>query len=220
MRKIACLLRWLLCLLAALPALACAEVMPEAVSAAFAADARWAGYAPVASTPYGTDEGGHAWQIAVVMQRDEHNVLCMLEREGEGNGYTLTIANENAVLQGNALPRLLIDTGGDALFYTYAFEEGEVAVARYITMKEGEGWGPVGIEVFAQPNADQSVYEWYIHADEGGLAYSYRLSDENGNLLRDDGVASVPAAVDTTLAAFDIRLVPLTLAQAQAMYTP
>lgn len=220
MRRPVCCLLSLMFLLAPLSVLA--EALPEPVAAVFAADPRWEGYVPVAHTPYGSAETGHAWEIALVMQKEGHNVLCILERTEESEAYALSIANENAVLQGDILPSLMIDTGGGALFYTYTFDDGEVSTVHYISMKaNGAGdWGPVGAEVFAHPGEDGSVYEWYAFSDGEHLIYSHRLSDENGNLLRDDGEVRVAAKVDTALAVLDINALPLTFQQAQAMYAP
>lgn len=114
--------------------------------------------------------------------------------------------NAHAVHEGEALPSLLIDTGGDALFYTY--HEGASRSALYHAVKEADGtWSDVDTIYI------ENTQEWGAGVQDGYLCYSYWLCDENGNVL--DTFPYAPVPVSATFEArmpldrFDIDAFPL-----------
>ena len=196
MKKTACLLILLLiCLLpaaladpAAVPqeVLAlCAEVHPEDTVAA--AD-------------------GVDGQYALVLTNGSENRLCIAEREADG-GYALTIDNPTALRQGAEIPELLMDTAGDALFYTYRSGE---AVYTYHAEKQNGAWGMV--DVIVQESGDMSSTEYAAWVQDGTLYRSAAAIDAEDNTLWQNAYLPLPVAdlADRlTLAGFDISLLPV-----------
>ena len=194
MKKTACLLLLLICLLPA--ALAepgavpqevltlCAEAHPEDTVAA--AD-------------------GVDGQYALVLTNGSQNRLCIAEREA--GGYALTIDNSTALRQGAEIPELLMDTAGDALFYTYRSGE---TVYTYHAEKQNGAWGMV--DVIVQESGDMSSTEYTAWVQDGTLYRSAAAMDAEDNTLWQNGYLPLPVAglADRlTLAAFDISLLPV-----------
>ena len=124
------------------------------------------------------EECGH--QVAVILKKGEDNILFIAEQEGEGD-YAITVDNTNAVYDGDVLPGLLIDTGGDVLFYTYHDINGR-ACEQYHAVKEGESWSNVDVTIFLQ---EGDLYHSINSCVSGGtLYYQHCDEDENGNILR------------------------------------
>ena len=197
MKKTACLLILLLliCLLpaalaepAAVPqeVLAlCAEVHPEDTVAA--AD-------------------GVDGQYALVLTNGSQNRLCIAERDA-GGSYALTIDNPTALRQGTEIPELLMDTAGDALFYTYRSGE---TVYTYHAEKQNGAWGMV--DVIVQESGDMSSTEYAAWVQDGMLYRSAAAMDAEDNTLWQNDYLPLPVAdlADRlTLAGFDISLLPV-----------
>ena len=169
MRKTICLL---LCLVA--PALAAAqEGLPQgAIDALYAAHP---GYEISAYDGWGDEARG---QYAAVISKDGDNILCIAEK-GEGDeGYILTIDNTNAVYDHEAPPSLMIDSGGDCLYYIYG---GDQSSTHFHAVKENGVWG--GVDVISYYAAEGGFRTVWGGIDRGMLLYEHMLEDENGNLL-------------------------------------
>ena len=169
MRKTICLL---LCLLA--PALAAAqEGLPQGAIDALAA--AHPGYEISAYDGWGDEARG---QYAAVISKDGDNILCIAEK-GEGDeGYILTIDNTNAVYDHEAPPSLMIDSGGDCLYYIYG---GDQSSTHFHAVKENGVWG--GVDVISYYAAEGGFRTVWGGIDRGMLLYEHMLEDENGNLL-------------------------------------
>ena len=196
MRKTICLL---LCLLA--PALAAAqEGLPQGAIDALAA--AHPGYEISAYDGWGDEARG---QYAAVISKDGDNILCIAEK-GEGDeGYILTIDNTNAVYDHEAPPSLMIDSGGDCLYYIYG---GDQSSTHFHAVKENGVWG--GVDVISYYAAEGGFRTVWGGIDRGMLLYEHMLEDENGNLLSrwyDVPVLISDAAEEQMLLArFDIEL--------------
>lgn len=125
------------------------------------------------------EECGH--QVAVILKKGEDNILVIAEREDAQSDYAITVDNTNAVYDGDVLPGLLIDTGGDALFYTYHDINGR-ACEQYHAVKEGERWSRVDVTIFLEEgDLYHSINSCVV---DGTLYYQHCDEDENGNILR------------------------------------
>lgn len=125
------------------------------------------------------EECGH--QVAVILQKGEDNILCIAEREDAQSDYAITVDNTNAVYDGDVLPGLLIDTGGDALFYTYHDINGR-ACEQYHAVKEGGSWSGVDATIFLQEG--DLYHSINSRVSDGTLYYQHCDEDEIGNILR------------------------------------
>lgn len=211
--------RWVvvaIALLCMMGQVAMAVELPADIAAVFASE-RWAGYEPVASSAFGGTDTSPA-QIAVLMKQGDHNVICLLERMPDDSEYMFYLLSDTAVLQGDALPSLLIDTGGDALYYTYHFEEGDVEMARYWVFKSFGQWGNIGVDLYYRLE-DGRRRETGIHEDRDVLYYDELFSDENDNIVERGASQVIKGAwIDTKLAMFDIQSLPWTYEEALALY--
>ena len=125
------------------------------------------------------EECGH--QIAMILKKGEDNILCIAEREDAQGEYALTVDNTDAIYDGDVLPDLLIDTGGDALFYTYHDVNGR-ACEQYHAVKEDGAWSDVDVTVYLK---EGDLYHSINSCVSGGtLYYQHCDEDENGNILR------------------------------------
>lgn len=155
------------------------RLSPDAAKAF--ADPRWEGYQPAVVSGYG-DQDSQTGQYAVLMKKGEHNVLCMVEKEAGQTEFAITVENDKAVYQGDLLPRLLIDTAGDALFMSYHDAAGEILGAQFSVFKQNGQWRSVGA-VFFLPPQDGRYPEVMVGAQEGRLSYRMLWTDENDNIL-------------------------------------
>jgi len=73
------------------------------------------GYAIAAHDGWGDE---HFGQYALILKKGDDNILCMAEKAKEDAAYVLTIDNTNAVYDGEKIPSLMLEGGGDSLFYT------------------------------------------------------------------------------------------------------
>ncbi len=194
MKSIKALCLALICLM--LPLTAAAAELPAAVSALL--EARYPGYAVAAQAGSGSDAQG---QIALVVSKDGHNVLCIAEKAAGDAAYTLTVDTGTALRQGDEVPDLLIDSGGDALFYTY---QNEYYVYRYHAEKTQDGWGNVDI---VRISLDERHHEYTLSMQGESLYSNEMVFDENDNMLYQDALLPLYAPwleVSFRLQAFDI----------------
>ncbi|MBQ2834428.1 MAG: hypothetical protein IJE71_07445 [Clostridia bacterium] len=154
---------------------ACAEAaLPDPV-ARLLADVH-PGYAIAAHDGWGDDARG---QFAVILQKGEDNILCIAEKDAKDSAYSLTIDNTDAVCDGSVLPSLLIDSGGDSLWYTYVdMEEG--SSVHYNAFKANGQWGSVGVLAY-WPRED-GMTGMMSGVSEGRLFYEETDEDENENV--------------------------------------
>lgn len=131
------LLLLFVCILLVAPASATDTGLPDA--AAVLCEARYPGYAVTAQAGGGSDAQG---QIALVLSKNGHNVLCIAEKTADDAGYAFTVETDTALRQGEDIPALLIDSAGDVLFYTY---QDQYYLYRYHAEKTRNGWGDVDI---------------------------------------------------------------------------
>ena len=123
---------------------------------------------------------GAAGQYALVLTNGSENRLCIAEREAGGD-YALTIDNPTALRQGEDIPELLIDTAGDALFYTYhGGEDGQYEYAEYTyhAVKQNGAWGTVDMTM---RYSHEELAAW---VQDGKLCRSVSRFDKEDNLFR------------------------------------
>lgn len=173
------LLIWMTSLICLLGACACAEEMPLLPQAVYDLCAQaHPGYEIVRHDGWGDETSG---QFALILSSDGDNILCMAEKEKEDSVYQLTIDNTNAVYDGELLPGVLIDTGGDSLWYTYRDETGSSSV-HYGSIKSEGRWGQVSM-ISYWPKEDGFTGIWSgISALDGTLCYEETDEDENENI--------------------------------------
>ena len=163
--------------------------MPQGVLALL--EAKYPRYTVAVSDGWGDERRG---QLAMVLTDGEDNILCIAEKAESDAAYAFTVENTHAVRDGEQMPSLLIDTGGDALFYTY--HEDASRSSHYHAVKEADGtWSDVDTTHF------ENMREWYTVVKDGYLYYSYRLGDENDNELESFRYAPVPVST-----AFEARM--------------
>ena len=133
------------------------------------------GYEMMAHDGWGDESCG---QFALILKQGEDNILCIAEKTQEDAAYRLTVDNTNAVYDGDVLPSVLIDTGGDSLFYTYVNEDG--SSAHYGSFKSGGEWGNVSVLAY-WPKEDGFTGIWGGVSD-GMLCYEETDEDENENI--------------------------------------
>jgi len=134
------------------------------------------GYAISAHDGWGDDAQG---QFAVILKKGEDNILCIAEKDAEDAAYSLTVDNTDAVYDGGVLPSLLIDTGGDSLWYTYVDTEEDSSV-HYNAFKTNGQWGSVSVLAY-WPKED-GMTGMMSGVSEGKLFYEETDEDENENV--------------------------------------
>ena len=143
------------------------------------------GYEIAAYDGWGDESVG---QFALVLSRDGDNILCMAEKAKDDAAYAFTIDNTHAVYDGDRLPSLLIDSGGDSLFYTYLGDSG--GSEHYHTSKQDGKWLAMDVTAYIdEGNGYRSVNSgvW-----DGALRYQNYDEDENGNILNSWDYEPVP----------------------------
>lgn len=133
------------------------------------------GYTIAAHDGWGDESRG---QFALILKQGDDNILCIAEKTEEDAAYQMTVDNTNAVYDGDQLPSLLIDTGGDSLWYTYVYE-GDSS-AHYGTLKENGQWGRMSVLSY-WPKEDGFTGIWGGVSD-GMLCYEETDEDENENI--------------------------------------
>lgn len=145
-------------------------------------------------------------QIALILRQGDDNILCMAEKAQGDAAYFLTIDNTNAIYDGDMLPNLLIDSGGDSLWFTYYDQEGGSSV-HYGSVKSDGQWGHVSTLAY-WPKED-GLTGIMAGVSAGTLLYEETDEDENEN-IRDRWmyapiVVSDEFADSLELACFDIN---------------
>jgi len=146
-------------------------------------------------------------QWALALSMDGRNMLCIVEKSDADSAYAFTVSNERALRPGAQVPSLLIDTGGDSLFFSYTDRQANTA-HHYHAVKDEQGrWGDVDMTVFDL--AANSEWTMYVH---DGMQYGeVLLTDGNDNILARQAYPPQPVphlAGKTALADFDISLYP------------
>lgn len=142
------------------------------------------GYEVIAHDGWGSESSG---QFALILKQGDDNILCIAEKAQSDAAYQLTIDNTNAVYDGDQLPSLLIDTGGDALFYGY--DDGNDAVHVHTEKLDGK-WQTVDVTVYENLNGGYRSIQSGV--GEGYLYYDEDTEDENGNILQRFSYAPIP----------------------------
>lgn len=130
------------------------------------------GYAVAAYDGWGGETRG---QVALVLSRDEHNILCIAEKAEGDAAYAFTVDNDRALREGEQIPSLLIDTGGDALFYSY--RDTETYLTRYHSVKENGVWGDVDVEAL-DTSFEAYDTEMWMNVQDGYLFLAYSRWDK------------------------------------------
>lgn len=134
------------------------------------------GYEIVRHDGWGDETFG---QFALILSKDGDNILCMAEKTEADSAYQLTIDNTNAVYDGDILPSVLIDTGGDSLWYTYQDTENDSSV-HYGSIKSEGRWGQVGVlSYWPKEDGFTGMNAW---VSDGMLQYEETDEDENENI--------------------------------------
>ena len=122
-------------------------------------------------------------QFALVLSDGEDNVLVVAEREAGDAAYAFTVENPHVVHEWAIFPSVLIDTGGDALFYTYHVVGGRYDT--YASFKKDGVWGPVSANLTTdgQGYGEAHTRSYAAAVGDGALRYTRYLEDENGNVL-------------------------------------
>jgi len=154
------------------------------------------GYEITAHDGWGDESRG---QFALVLSKDSDNILCMAEKEQNDTAYVFTIDNTNAVYDGDMIPSLMLEGGGDSLFYTYY--DGENNSLHLHTIKQDGQWLAMDVTLYVNEgngfrSINSGVWDGYLH-------YLHYDEDENGNIL--DSWAYEPVPVDEAFAA---RMMP------------
>lgn len=167
----------LLMMLVILCASACAEEaveLPEAVLKL--CEQAHPGYAVAMYDGWGNADVG---QFALILSKDGDNILCMAEKAQDEAAYRLTIDNTNAVYDGDALPNMMIDTGGGSLWYTYVNREDDSS-AHYGVLKTNGRWGRVNVlSYWPKEDGITGMMSW---VSDGNLCYEETDEDENENI--------------------------------------
>jgi hypothetical protein len=124
------------------------------------------------------------------------------------------VETDTAVRQGADIPSLLIDTGGDALFYTY--RDSDVTCA-YDTNKSPDGWGTVGITVYRTRDKVPDRETHYFYQDQC-LFISLDYTDENDNIT--SSVRYTPVFAPWVEERFALPGCDIALLPGDDLYTP
>lgn len=160
----------LFCLLA-LPALA-QDALPQGVREL--CEGKYPAYIIARSDGWGDEARG---QYALVLTDGEDNILCIAEKAEGDAAYAFTVENTNAVREGAQLPSVLIDTGGDMLYYAYTDGDSKVT---YTSFKRGGEWTDVGIIYQDFSNADYDL-DTIVSVSNNHLTYDRKRYDKLEN---------------------------------------
>jgi len=158
-------------------------LLPESAVKPFQS-ARWEGYQLTSVSGFNY-ENAPAGQYAVIMKKCDHNVLCIVENAQGQAEYAITMENDKAIYQGELLPNLLFDSGGDTLFYTYQRQDGDISVEYYHSNRIDGLWSPVDITLYFQPVGHRRA-ELLMFTDGGDLRQQVLWTDGNGNIVNQD----------------------------------
>lgn len=151
---------------------------------------------------WGDDARG---QYALVLTDGEDNILCIAEKGEDDNAYAFTVENTNAVREGAQIPSLLIDTGGDSLYYSYT--DGSTKTS-YASFKNGGEWQSVSIvhQDFSHPDYDVDTL---AYVQDGCLIYDSRKFDKLENPMEDGPALTQPLPIPVS-PAFEENMKPAT----------
>ena len=202
---------WMLALLLCVAGLALAEggaSLPQAVVTL--CEGAYPDYEIAAFHGWGSDAGG---QFALILSGDGDNILCIAERTEDTAEYAFVVENTNAVRDGEEIPSIQIDTGGDALFIGYHnVNDGGVlnAYEEYVCFKNPDGsWGNVSAMCYeGGSEGAETVIGYGAGVENGALCYERYIEDENENILERNGYAPIPVSeafeAGMALGCFDI----------------
>ena len=134
------------------------------------------GYSVAAHDGWGDEAHG---QFALILKQGDDNILCMAEKGQDDAAFQLTIDNTNAVYDGDQLPSLLIDSGGDSLWYTYVNQR-ENSSVHYNAFKSDGRWGVVSALSY-WPKED-GLTGMMSGISDSMLCYEETDEDENENI--------------------------------------
>lgn len=143
------------------------------------------GYEIAAYDGWGDESFG---QYALVLKKGDDNILCIAEKAKEDAAYQLTIDNTNAVYDGEKIPSLMIDSGGDSLFYTYYDEVG--SSEHYHSVKQDGVW--LDVDTIQYEQISGKTRSVHCGVWDGHLHYQEYEEDENGNVLGRWDYAPIP----------------------------
>lgn len=151
---------------------------------------------------WGNDRLG---QFALVLSNGTHHILCIAEKTEKDADYGFTIANDKALHEGESLPSVLIDTGGDSLFYRYT--DTQYSYSYHAVKSEAGIWGPVDLIRYDVNNHQELTFT----VTNDLLFLNGYDADAEGNILRRYQYTPAPASwLRDTLALdrFDIARFP------------
>ena len=168
-------------------------------------DARYPAYIIAAHDGWGDEARG---QYALVLTDGEDNILCIAEKSETDSAYAFTVDNPNALREGAEIPSLLIDTGGDSLYYSYT--DGNTK-SSYASFKSGGEWSDVSIIHQDFSHTDYEV-DTLVFIQDGFLTYDRRQFDKLENPMEEERGFTQPLPIPVSpafeanmkLAAFDI----------------
>jgi len=200
MKKILITLLAMLCL--TLPALA-EDALPQGVR--LLCEEKYPAYIIAAHDGWGDESRG---QYALVLTDGEDNILCIAEKRETDSAYAFTVDNTNALREGAEIPSLLIDTGGDSLYYSYT--DGNTK-SSYASFKSGGEWQGVSLIHQDFSHADYDV-DTLVYVQDGYLTYDRRQFDKLENPMEEEPGFAQPLPIPVSpafeasmkLAAFDI----------------
>ena len=151
---------------------------------------------------WGDDRHG---QFALALSQDQQHILCIAEKAPSDAGYQFVIENDRALREGEYLPRLLIDTGGDALFYSYI----DYGYSYQYSSAKNEAGAWSNVNLMCCETAGPS--ELLLFAEDGLLRMREYHTDEEGNILWQKSYTPVPVPwlqASLPLESFDITKFP------------
>ncbi len=205
-KPIALLLACLLLAGLSLPALAEGAhpgTLPAAVHSLI--ETEYPAYSLATHNGWGDDAHG---QWALTLSEAGHNVLCIAEKSPADVGYRFTVATDRALRQGEQTPRLLIDTGGDALFISYASTQSLPYSVSYSASKQGDRWLMGDVLTVDE----QTGFEYLSHIADGLLHTEAIYTDGNDNIISRRKLPALPAGQmveGMSLDTFDASIYPL-----------
>lgn len=153
----------------------------------------------------------HGWgndrlgQFVLVLSNGTKHILCIAEKAETDADYRFAVANDKALREGEDLPSILIDTGGDSLFYRYT--DIQYSYSYHAVKSEAGIWGPVDLIRYDTYNNQELTFTMTNDL----LFVNGYDTDAEGNILRRYQYTPVPATwIQDTLMLdrFDIAKFP------------
>ncbi len=165
---------------------ACAQEITSLPSAvATLCETVYPDYEVAAYSGWGNDCQG---QFALVLSKDSQHILCIAEKATVDASYRFAVVNDKALRSGELIPSLLIDTGGDSLFYRY--NDGQYSYSYHSVKNEAGVWGSIDLIRYDVYNHEELAF---MVKDELLTVKGYQ-TDEEGNILRRYQYVPVPAS--------------------------